>query len=88
MKLKITKADDPLMGKTLNLIKKDDCLYICSDTGIEIIDAYDNEIQAMEDSDETEFFNLHIFSTSFGEKLVWIEEVKKLKTPKRRKRPC
>ena len=75
MKLKVTKGDKEIVGMTLNLVQKDDCLYTCIETGIEIVDGFENEIETMKKHPESsEYFDFHLFSVSFGNKLVWIEE--------------
>ncbi|NQU86797.1 MAG: hypothetical protein HQ541_13655 [Mariniphaga sp.] len=84
IKIKVLKGAPELQDKKLSLVEIDEGLFKCIDSKIEIIDAWGN-LELLEeyskDSLDNTFYDMQIFSTSFGdEELKFIEEIKFLGT--------
>ncbi len=78
MKLLITKGDTRLVGKILEPIFMEEMLYNCKINSIQLIDTWD-EIHAIlnyPDKKIKEFYCLHLFTNTLGDKLAFIESVK------------
>lgn len=83
IKIKVLTGAPELEGMKLSLVKIDEGAYICINSKIEIVDAWE-ELDIIEEynktSGESIFFDMHIFSTSFGKELKFIDEVEFLGT--------
>ncbi len=79
MKIKILKATSPeLEGITLKLEQITDMLYQCKNTGIEIVDTWDEISYLHKFAVESRckiYFDLHLFQTT-EKGLIFIEEIK------------
>ncbi len=78
VKIKIEKGAPELEGKTLSLVRTKEGHYICQKSGIEIVDAW-GEIELLEEYSKkyrsNSFFDMQLFSTSFGNDLKFIDEI-------------
>ena len=79
IKLRVIEGAPGLKGKILELIKVDEMRYLCKKNNIELIDTWE-EIYSIQDIIKKQkvntFFNLHLFSSSFGDELKYITEIK------------
>lgn len=74
IKIKVIEGDESLKGKILNLIQTDDMVYICENTGIRLIDTWQELEEMKKYSTERHFFDMHLFSDSFKD-LQFITEI-------------
>lgn len=79
IKLRVIEGAPELKGIVLELIKVDEMRYLCKKNNIELIDTWE-EIYSIQDIIKEQkidtFFDLHIFSSSFGDELKYITEIK------------
>jgi len=80
MKILVTKGDERLLGKELDLTQKEDMLYFCENLKLEVLDTWDelHTIKHFADKKIKAFERLHLF-VIFEEGLAFIDEIKLIK---------
>jgi len=78
IKIKVIAGNKELQGKILNLVEENENVYRCIDNDIQIIDTW-NELTLLNEYYKKTgcklFYDMHLFSTSFGKELKFIDEV-------------
>lgn len=82
IKLKVLKGAPELINKVLSLTETEEGVYYCNENKIEVVDSW-GEITAIEETDKKtlgyQFYDMHLFSTSYGKELKFIDEVEYIK---------
>lgn len=82
IKIKVLKGAPELVNKVLNLAETEEGVYYCNKNKIQIIDSW-GELSIMDEKNKTSvdsiFYDMHLFSDSFGKELKFIDEVEYIK---------
>lgn len=82
IKIKVLKGAPELVNKVLSLTETEEGVYYCNENKIEVVDSW-GELSVIDEKNKNSidsiFYDMHLFSTSYGKELKFIDEVEYIK---------